>query len=316
MQERRISVVVPLYNEAESLPELHRQLAQAASAAPGQWEFILVDDGSRDRSWEVIKQLNQQDPRVRGLRMRRNFGQTPAMACGIQAARGEVIITMDSDLQNDPADMPKLLEKIDEGNDVVCGWRYQRQDKLLSRKIPSMIANRLIGWLNGVRLHDYGCSLKAYRADVIKRTPLYGEFHRFITALVTTTGAVVAEIKVNHRARQFGKSKYNLSRTWRVAMDMITVSVLVKFSQKPLRFFGALALGFGLLGLGCLARSWHWYLETANETPQILPGLTLLSCWMAVHLFVVGLLSELCLATSHTQRNRSVAAIEVTRRPE
>lgn len=310
---RTVSVVVPVYNEEESLPELHRQLAQTASAAPGRWEFILVDDGSRDGSWETIKELHQKDPRVRGLRMRRNFGQTPAMSCGIQAAHGDVIITMDSDLQNDPADMPKLLEKIDEGSDVVCGWRYQRQDKLLSRKIPSMIANRLIGWLNGVMLHDYGCSLKAYRADVIKRTPLYADFHRFITALVTTTGANVTEIKVNHRARKFGKSKYNLSRTWRVAMDMITVSVLVKFSEKPLRLFGILALIFGIAGMACLFRTWHWYLETLDDITQILPGITLLSCWMSAHLFVVGLLAELCLATAHARPGRMIAAVEARR---
>lgn len=308
-----VSVVIPVYNEAENLPELYRQLSQVADSTPGHWEFVLVDDGSSDGSWEVIRQLHAKDARIRALRMRRNFGQTPAMSCGIQDARGEVIITMDSDLQNDPADMPKFLKKIDEGYDVVCGWRHQRKDKLFSRKIPSMVANQLIGWLNGIRLHDYGCSLKAYRADVIKGTPLYAELHRFITALVATTGAVVAEIKVNHRARRFGTSKYNLSRTWRVAMDMITVSVLVKFAQKPLRLLGALALCFGFAGIICLSFSMNLYLQATDDVAQILPGLTMLSFWMAGYLFVIGFIAELCLATAHTRRSGSIAAIEVYR---
>lgn len=305
-----MSVVIPVYNEAESLPELHKELANAVGSIGGEWEFVYVDDGSSDGSWAAIQALHRKDVRVRGLRMRRNFGQTPAMSCGIQAARGEVVVTMDGDLQNDPADISRLLEKINEGFDVVCGWRYERKDKILSRKIPSAIANMLIGWLNGTRLHDYGCSLKAYRAEVIKATPLYAEFHRFIVALVTTTGATVTEIKVNHRPRQFGKSKYNFSRAWRVAMDMITISMLVKFSEKPLRLLGVLALGCSVLGGACWVRANHWYLNAIDETTQILPGLTLMMFWLSAHLFIVGLLAELSLATAHSSRNRLAAAVE------
>ena len=311
---KRVSVVVPVHDEAESLPELHRQLAEAASSAtssrPESWEFIFVDDGSRDRSWDVLLALKRQDPRVRAVRFKRNFGQTPAMACGIDYARGDIVVTMDGDLQNDPADIPRLIAALDEGYDVVCGWRHRRQDKLITRKIPSMIANRLIALLTGVRLHDYGCSLKAYRADAIKRTPLYAEFHRFIPALSTLTGALIAEIKVNHRARQFGRTKYNLSRTWRVALDMFTVSLLIKFASRPLRLFGALSLvAFGI-GLACLGRVWHWYVGPYHSVPQALPGAGILSCWLAAHLLIVGLIAELCLVTSHARPDRLIAAQE------
>ncbi len=307
---RAISVVVPVYNEAESVPELHKQLVRVASTAPEQWEFVFVDDGSQDGTWETLVALHRKDPRVRAIRLKRNFGQTPAMACGIDHAQGEVIATMDGDLQNDPTDIPRMLEKLNEGFDVVCGWRYQRQDKLMTRRVPSVVANRLIGLLTGVRLHDYGCSLKAYRAEVIKRTPLYGEFHRFITALVTLNGAMVAELKVNHRPRTFGRTKYNLSRIWRVALDMITVSLLVKFASKPLRFFGSLALCCFIVGLVCIGRSWQWYAGPYHQIPQVLPGVSMLSLWLAGHLLVAGFIAELCLATAHSRPDRLIAAEE------
>lgn len=305
----RVSVVVPVHNEAESLPELHRQLAAAAEGQPHPWEFIFVDDGSRDGSWEALEALHRQDARVRAIRLKRNFGQTPAMSCGIDAARGGVVVTMDGDLQNDPADIPMLLAKLEEGFDVACGWRHKRQDKLWTRKVPSMIANRLIGWLTGVRLHDYGCSLKAYRAEVIKRTPLYAELHRFITALVTTTGALVAEVKVNHRPRRFGRTKYNLWRAWRVSFDMLLVAVLIRFAQRPLRFFGPPAALFALAGLICLERAWHWYVGPHRVIPQILPAAGVLGLWMAGHLMLTGLLAELSLATAHTGTARLVAPV-------
>lgn len=305
-----ISVVVPVYQEVDSVPKLHQALAEVADRTPGVWEFIFVDDGSQDGTWEAVCAAQQADARVRPIRLKRNFGQTPALACGIEHARGEIIVTMDGDLQNDPADIPKLLAKLAEGYDVVCGWRHQRQDTLIARRIPSLVANRLIGWLTGVRLHDYGCSLKAYRALVIKRTPLYAEFHRYITALVTTTGALVAEVKVNHRPRRFGKTKYNLGRTWRVALDMFTIAVLIRFALRPLRFFIALALAALGVGLACFERAWHWYVAPVSAIPQVLPGVGMLALWLAGHLAIVGLLAELSLATAHRRSHELVAPKE------
>ena len=309
----RISTSVPLYNEVESLPKLHEWLSRMAEHASGyQWEFVFVDDGSRDGTWEALRALQARDPRVRAIRFKRNFGQTAAMACGIEQARGEVVVTMDGDLQNDPADIPRMLAKIEEGFDVVCGWRAQRQDKLWTRKVPSMIANRLIAWLTGVQLHDYGCSLKAYRAEAIKRTPLYAEFHRFIPALATLTGARITEITVTHHSRRFGRTKYNLWRTWRVAFDMVTVSMLVKYASKPFRLFGALGLGAAAIALACIARSWEWYVGPYHAIPQVLPGVAVLALWLAGHLFLVGLFAELCLRTAHNLSKQVVAPVEGT----
>src|SRR3989338_4551931 len=292
-----LSVVVPVCNEAESIPERHRQIAAGVAGTAGSWEFIFVDDGSTDGTWEALVALRARDPRVRAIRLKRNFGQTPAMACGIDHAQGDIIVTMDGDLQNDPADIPRLLAKLDEEYDVVCGWRHRRQDKLWSRKLPSMVANRLIGWITGVRLHDYGCSLKAYRATAIKRTPLYAEFHRFIPAMATVTGALVTEIKVAHHARRFGRTKYNLWRTWKVAFDMVTVAVLIRFAAKPLRLFGVLAASAALVGIACLVRAWFWYVGPYAVVPQVLPGAGVLGLWLAGHLFVVGLVAGLCLVS-------------------
>jgi len=303
-----ISIVIPVYLEEENVPRLHKQLVEVAKLLPSAVEFVIVDDGSKDGTWPALVEAHRQDPRVRAVRLKRNFGQTPAMACGIDQARGDVIITMDGDLQNDPADIPKLLEKLGEGFDVVCGWRFKRQDKLFTRKIPSMIANRLIGALTGVRLHDYGCSLKAYRAESIKRTPLYAELHRFIPAMATLTGASVAELRVNHRPRTFGKTKYNLSRTWRVALDMTTVSLLVKSSARPLRFFGRGAILSALAGFVCVARVWYWYVTPHPDIPQVLPGIAVLFFWLAGNLLTVGLVAELCLATVHQTPGQLLAA--------
>ena len=306
--KRNISIVIPVHNEEESAPRLHEELSRMAASAPQlQCEFIFVDDGSKDRSWDVLESLHKRDPRVRAVRLKRNFGQTPAMACGIEQARGEFVVTMDGDLQNDPADIPRMIEKLDEGYDLVCGWRHQRQDKLITRKIPSMVANRLIGLLTGVQLHDYGCSLKAYRAEAIKRTPLYAELHRFIPAMSQLTGALVAEMKVNHRARKFGKTKYNLSRTWRVALDMITVSLIIKFAHKPLRFFGMMAIVPTLIGILSIERSWRWYFHQHTQIPQVLPSIALASFWLAVHLWTVGLIAELCIATAHHRSQDLIA---------
>lgn len=304
---RTVSVVVPVFNERESLPVLYQQLAAVIDAAPGVWELVLVDDGSTDGTWEAMTTIQRRDPHVRAIRLKRNFGQTAAMSCGIDAARGSVIVTMDGDLQNDPADIPRLLAKLDEGYDVVCGWRHQRQDKLITRRIPSAVANRLIGLLTGVRLHDYGCSLKAYRAEAIKRTPLYAEFHRFIPALSTLTGALITELKVRHHARRYGRTKYNLWRTWRVALDMCTVSLLIKFSSKPLRLFGILAFGAMAVACVCVVQSWQGYVGPTRDTLQVLPGAAMLAMWLTGHLLIMGWIAELCLATAHAGPERLIA---------
>ena len=306
------SVVIPLFNEVDSITELHEQLKQVAAQVPAWWEFILVDDGSRDGTWDALVELRLHDPRVRAIRLKRNFGQTAAMSCGIDAAHGTVVVTMDGDLQNDPADIPRLVEKLDEGYDVVCGWRHRRQDKMWTRKVPSMIANRLIGWLTGVQLHDYGCSLKVYRSDAIKQTPLYAEFHRFIPAMSTLTGASITELKVNHRSRQYGQTKYNLWRTWKVALDMVTVSLLIKFASKPFRFFGLVACCAAAVSSVCLVRSWQWYVGSYHQIPQVLPGSALLGLWLAGHLLIVGLVAELCLATAHTRPTKLIVPRTLT----
>ena len=306
-----VSVVVPMLNEAESVPKLYEWLVRMSGfASAWRWEFVFVDDGSTDGTWSALRAAGASDPRVRTIRFTRNFGQTAAMACGIQQASGAMIVTMDGDLQNDPADIPRLLAKLDEGYDVVCGWRSQRQDKLWTRKVPSRVANWMIRTLTGVAIHDYGCSLKVYRAVAIKRTPLYAEFHRFIPALSTLTGALIAEEKVTHHARAFGRTKYTLSRTWRVAFDIITVSMLIKFATRPLRFFGMLSLGTGAVASVCLARAWYWYVVTHQTTPQILPAVAVLTFWLAGHLLVMGWAGELCLATAHSKPERMIAAKE------
>jgi glycosyltransferase involved in cell wall biosynthesis len=309
-----VSVVIPVYKEVENVPRLHEELARMAEAHPAwRWEFVFIDDGSPDGTWEALMAVHRRDPqRVRAIRLKRNFGQTPAMACGVDQARGTLLVTMDGDLQNDPADIPMLLGKIEEGFDVVCGWRHQRQDKLLSRKLPSQVANRLIGGLTGVPLHDYGCSLKAYRAEVIKRTPLYAELHRFITAMVTLTGAHVTEVKVHHRPRRFGRTKYNLGRAWRVAFDMLTVSLLLKFAARPLQFFGLLAGACALVAAVCVWRTWDTYVGASHRIPQILPAAAILSAWAGAHFMALGWMAELFTATAHHRAEPLVAALTET----
>ncbi|WP_297886921.1 glycosyltransferase family 2 protein [Sulfurihydrogenibium sp.] len=247
-----LSIVVPIYNEEENLPILYKKIKDVIENLFRQekykdktYEIIFVNDGSKDRSWEIIKEIAEKDPHVVGINFRRNFGQTAAMAAGFDKAKGEIIITMDGDLQNDPEDIPKLLEKIDEGYDVVSGWRKDRKDAFLSRTLPSRIANWLISKVTGVHLHDYGCSLKAYKAEVAKSLDYYGEMHRFLPALSKVVGANITEIPVKHHPRIYGKSKYGISRTFKVILDLIWVKFLLDYRNKPLRVFG----GFGFLFL-------------------------------------------------------------------
>jgi len=249
----KLSVVVPFYNEEDSIRRMHAAIVAAVTPLDIPFEMVFVDDGSKDDTAKIGAELARQDPRVRLVKFRRNYGQTPAMAAGIEHATGEIIITMDGDLQNDPGDIQLFLDKMDEGFDIVVGWRHNRQDKLISRKIPSKIANRLIGKVTGVPIRDNGCSLKAYRAALIKEIPLYSEMHRFIPAMASIAGPRIAEIKVRHHARQFGKSKYGLSRVYKVLLDLMVIKTVASFTARPLLWFSLLSLPllfFGGLALG------------------------------------------------------------------
>jgi glycosyltransferase involved in cell wall biosynthesis len=265
-----LSVVVPLYNEEESLRPLHAAITQSVGPLGLEYEIVFVDDGSRDATAAVALEIAKQDPHVCFVKLRRNYGQTPAMAAGIEQARGEVIVTMDGDLQNDPADIANLLAKIDEGYDIAVGWRYDRQDKLISRKIPSRIANRLIAKVTGVPIKDNGCSLKAYRAALIKKIPLYSEMHRFIPAMASIAGPKIAEIKVRHHARQFGQSKYGLSRIYKVLLDLLVIKTVASFTTRPMLWFGLLAIP--LLLAATAAFGWALFAGVSGRPTALLPS--------------------------------------------
>src|SRR5918993_1432495 len=249
-----ISVFLPVLNEEPNLRPLHEKMRAALAELGLAAEVIYVDDGSTDGSLKVLREIADADPRVRVISLRRNYGQTAAMSAGIDAARGHVLIPMDADLQNDPADIKRLLAKLDEGYDVVSGWRKNRKDKMVTRKIPSMIANRLISWIGGVPLHDYGCSLKAYRRESLQDVRLYGEMHRFIPIYASWAGARVAEIPVQHHARTMGESKYGLSRTLKVVFDLMTIKFMASYHTKPIYIFGS--FGMIAIGLSLLAGVW------------------------------------------------------------
>jgi glycosyltransferase involved in cell wall biosynthesis len=236
-----LSVIVPFYNEEENIRRMHAAIVAAIEPLGVPFEMVLVNDGSKDRTLELATEIAREDPRVRVVNFRRNYGQTPAMAAGIEQAHGKVLITMDGDLQNDPRDIEQFLAKINEGYDIVVGWRFNRQDKLVSRKIPSKIANWLIGKVTGVPIKDNGCSLKAFRASLIKEIPLYSEMHRFIPAMASIAGPRVAEIKVRHHARQFGQSKYGLSRVYKVLLDLMVIKTVASFTSRPLQWFALLS---------------------------------------------------------------------------
>ena len=307
MTDPLISVVIPLYNEEEAIDELYRQLTAALEAYGAPYEVIVADDGSTDGSFEKLSAIHQRDPRWRIIRFRRNFGQTAGFSAGFDRARGEVILTIDADLQNDPADIPKLMAKIDEGYDIVSGWRVDRQDTFLTRKLPSMVANRLISHSTNVQLHDYGCSLKAYRADVVKNINLYGELHRFIPAMASGYGVRVAEAPVNHRAREYGKSKYGISRTFRVLLDLMTVYFLLGYSTRPIHVFG----GVGLIsfGLGVLIGLYLTLVKFAlgqdiGTRPLLL--LAVLLILLGVQMIAMGLLGELIIRTYYESTGKSI----------
>ena len=294
------SVVVPFLNEEESIAAMYDAIVSACEPIDRSFEVIFVDDGSTDRTLEIAAEITTVDPRLRVISFRRNYGQTPAMAAGIDNARGKVIITMDGDLQNDPRDIEHLLAKIEEGNDIVVGWRHNRQDKLITRKIPSMMANRLIGKVTGVPIKDNGCSLKAYRSSVIQHVPLYAEMHRFIPAMASIAGPRISEVKVRHHARTFGESKYGLSRVYKVLLDLITIKTLAGFFSQPTVWFSILGLPFAILGL-MMTGSGIWQLATSGSLPTSLAGTGLLFLTLSVFLFFNGALGELVYKTGDTR---------------
>ncbi len=307
----QLSLVIPIYNEEESLPHLLAELQPILANIGRTYEILCIDDGSRDGSFAELKKLRQQDDRVRIIRFRRNFGQTAAFAAGFDRALGDVIITMDADLQNDPADIPRLLEKIDEGYDVVSGWRVERWKEglgsLVKRKIPSATANWLISASTGVDLHDYGCALKAYRREVIKNIRLYGDLHRYIPAIASYIGVTVTEVPVRYRTRQFGKSKYGLGRIPRVLLDLLTVRFLLSYSTRPIQIFGLLGLlssGLGILIGIYLSAVKLLYGEALAERPLLLLGILLVM--VGVQLVTMGLLGEMVVRTYHESQGKPI----------
>jgi glycosyltransferase involved in cell wall biosynthesis len=298
-----LSVVVPLFNEEESVGVLYESVRSVIDDLEMEAEMIFVDDGSTDLTYTRASQIAEGDRRLRVVKFRRNYGQTPAMAAGIDLAAGGIIVTMDGDLQNDPRDIPEFLEKINEGFDIVVGWRFNRQDKLVSRKIPSRIANWIIGKVTGVPIKDNGCSLKAYRADVIKHVPLYSEMHRFIPAMASIAGARIAEIKVRHHARQFGESKYGLSRVYKVLLDLLTIKTIATFSARPLKWFAMLSAPFLLLSTVMVA----WALAgliTDGDLSLPIAGTAVLLGALGVFLLFSGGLAELISSTGTFEVDR------------
>ena len=305
-----LSVVVPVYNEANSIPTLVQAIADALEPTQLSYEIICVDDGSVDGSTEILTEIAKQRSDLKGLILRRNYGQTPAMAAGFESAMGKVIVTLDGDLQNDPADIPLLLAKLDEGYDLVSGWRKKRQDAALTRLLPSKIANRLIGKVTGVKIHDYGCSLKAYRAELVADMNLYGELHRFLPALAFIEGAKIAEIPVRHHARRFGKSKYGLGRTIRVLMDLFTIFFMKKFLTRPMHVFGLWGMVSFVLGIGIgLYLTLIKFVFQANIGDRPLLILSVLLVLTGIQLFCFGLVSELLMRTYHESQRKPIYRI-------
>lgn len=305
-----LSLFLPVLNEEPNLRPMHQKISAALDALGKRAEVIYVDDGSTDKSLKILRELATEDSRVRVISFRRNYGQTAAMSAGIDAATGEILIPMDADLQNDPADIARLLEKLDEGYDVVSGWRKNRQDKLITRKIPSWIANGVISKIGGVTLHDYGCSLKAYRRDVIQDVRLYGEMHRFIPIYAAWAGARVGEIPVEHHARTMGKSKYGLSRTVKVVLDLMTIKFMASYQTKPIYVFGT----FGLIafGLSFLAGTWAIFLKLFEGISFILTPLPVIAVVMlaiSVQFFLMGLLAEMLVRTYHESQAKPIYAV-------
>ncbi|RMH68939.1 MAG: glycosyltransferase [Gemmatimonadetes bacterium] len=307
----RISVVIPILNEAINIPVLHAELTNVLPPITPDYEVIFVDDGSYDGSDAVIKALVEADSHVKLIRFRRNFGQTSALSAGFHYASGEIIITMDGDLQNDPADIPHLLEVLDQGYDVVSGWRKRRKDPFFTRQFPSRSANRLISLFTGIPVRDAGCTLKAMRKEIVDEIQLYGEMHRFIPILAQWRGAKITEIEVNHRPRQYGRPKYGLSRTLRVLLDLITVKFLLKYFASPIQIFGliglACLLGGGISGIVTIIMKWIYNVDMTGN-PMLY--LTILALILGVQFIVLGLLGEISVRIYYESQNKPTYAIK------
>jgi glycosyltransferase involved in cell wall biosynthesis len=309
-----LSVVIPIRNESASIPELYRQLTETLERWGRPYEILAIDDGSTDDSFAKLAALQASDARWRVIRFRRNFGQTAAFAAGFARARGTLIATSDGDLQNDPADLPLLVSLVEQGADIACGWRKDRKDAFLTRRLPSMIANWIISRATGVKLHDYGCSLKVFRADVVKPLRLYGEMHRFLPAIASELGVTIVEQVVNHRARVHGTSKYGLGRTVRVVLDLMTVKFLLSYATRPLQIFGLLGIIMG--GIGGVITSYLaierllGYQALANR-PLLLFGILLV--FTGVQLITLGLLAEMQVRTYHESQDKQIFVIREIR---
>jgi len=309
-----LSVVIPVRNESPNIGELYRELTDVLEQWGRSYEVVAVDDGSTDDTFDQLCRLQARDSRWRIIRFRRNFGQTAAFAAGFKEARGRLIATSDGDLQNDPWDLPDMIRRMDESYDIVCGWRKDRKDSWLTRRLPSELANKLISASTGVKLHDYGCSLKVFRAEVVKPLKLYGEMHRFIPAIASEMGVNIAELPVNHRARRHGRSKYGLSRTFRVILDLATVKFLLSYSTRPLQMFGLIGVPMGLLGF--LITAWLSYerlfgYESIANRPLLLLGVLLI--FTGIQLVTMGLLAEIMARTYHESQDKPTYAIREIR---
>ena len=305
-----LSVVIPLYNEEPNVAQLHRELSGALGAWGRTYELLLIDDGSTDGTFAALKKLQAGDPHVRVIALRRNFGQTAAFAAGFAHARGRIIATSDGDLQNDPRDLPMMVDRLEDGHDIVCGWRRDRRDPWLTRRLPSNVANWLISRTTGVRLHDYGCSLKVFRGEVVRSLRLYGEMHRFIPAIASEQGVRIAEVVVNHRPRRFGASKYGLSRTMRVVLDLFTVKFLLSYSTQPIQIFGPPGLLMGTAGTAITAYLGYVRLfggQAIGDRPLLLLGILLMFAGM--QFLTLGLLAELQARTYHESQDKPVYAV-------
>jgi glycosyltransferase involved in cell wall biosynthesis len=305
-----LSVVIPLYNEEENIERLYVGLKEVLLGLGQEYEIIVVDDGSTDGSFEALRALHLDDPALKVVRLRRNFGQSAAFSAGFDSAIGEIIVTLDADLQFDPEDIPKLLNKMDEGYDIVSGWRVGRQEAFLTRRLPSAVANWLISGITGVRLHDYGCSLKAYRSEVLHNVQLYGELHRFIPALASSMGVRLTEVPVRHEPRRFGKSKYDLSRTLTVLLDLLTVKFLLSYSTRPMQVFGL--LGIVSFAVGFVIAAYLSFLRLVLGRPiadRPLLLLAILLIFVGVQLVTMGLLGELTIRTYHEAQGKKIYTV-------
>ena len=306
-----LSVVIPIYNEEENIDLLYKSLGAVLSKLNSSYEVILIDDGSTDSTYEKLKEINKKNKNVKIIKFRKNFGQTPATRAGFDYCKGNIIITLDADLQNDPNDIPKILKKMEEGYDIVSGWRKNRKDKIISRKIPSRAANKLISLLFGVRLHDYGCTLKAYKKEVIQNIELYGEMHRYIPALASWMGIKVAEVPVKHHSRKFGRAKYGISRTVRVVVDIITIKFLLTYSKKPMQIFGLLGIFTSIVGSGLtlyLIIGRVFFDQSLADRPLFI--LSIFMIFIGIQLITMGLLGEIMMRTYHEGTDKPTYVIK------